>query len=90
MKSGLFEIGEANHELENIRLKLEEVIGVTKVCAVTFEHSDAFASVSEEETANAFFSIHSQLEDINKSLSIVITAMCKNVKKAYENEPEAG
>jgi hypothetical protein len=75
MVNNLENYGSRNAEcmLEDIRSKLEYLTGVSKVCAFAYEHTDAYGSISQEETANAFFSINAQLNEITESVNEVIS-----------------
>lgn len=65
-------------ELEDIRSQLEYVTGVSKVCAVAYEQKDPAGSISGEETANAFYSINSQLKEITDKVNALIPKMLRD------------
>ena len=73
-------------DLEDIvNLKLSYAIGTARVCAMAFEHEDAFASVNEEDAANAFWGICEQLEAIGKELKEISGAIFDGeYKSVYE------
>lgn len=77
-------------ELENIRSQLEYVAGVSKVCAVAYEQSGSYGSISEEETANAFYSIHAQIKKVTDEVNTLIPIVLQDVtEKMHEKEPQS-
>lgn len=77
-------------ELENIRLQLEYVTGVSKVCAVAFDYRNSYESISEEETANAFYSINAQLKEVTDEVNALISMMFHDgAENMHENESQA-
>lgn len=82
---------DATSMLEDAILKLDYVAGAARVCAVAFDNQNAYASVPVQDTANAFFSIHSQLKEINQTISSVINIMIKDGNtKAHYGESQTG
>lgn len=74
-------------QLENIRLKLDQISGITKICATTFERKDAFSFVTEEETANALLSVYSQLEELGADIDSLMLSMNNTERKDIKQEP---
>lgn len=76
-------------KLENIRLQLEHLTGITKVCAVAYDCSDSYGSISEEETADAFYSINAQLKEINDEVDSLIQIVLHDIAEAiHEKESQ--
>lgn len=68
-------IADAAYSLESIRAKLEYLTGVTKVCAVAYEQKGVYGSISEEDTANAFFEINSELQELTSEVNNLVSIL---------------
>ena len=58
--------------LEQIRLKLDNLMGMIQVCASAFDHSDSFAFMNERDVSGAFYTILDQISHIEEDMNYLI------------------
>ena len=65
--------------LENIQEKLEQLEGVTAICAAALDHDEA---IDESLLASTFLLIHDQVEEIRKRTQALIVTATENMEQA--------
>ena len=61
--------------LENMRLKLEYLEGITQVCANAFSTPGALSAVNEHDLENSFLSLREQIKALENETGEIITAI---------------
>ena len=65
----------ALESLEQILLKLENLEGITQVCASAFSFDGALATVNEHDLESTFLSLRGQIKDLEADAQMLIKAI---------------
>lgn len=67
-------------DLENVRIELENVIGMLQVCAIAFDYENALSCINERDLSGTFYSLQDQISRITEEVSEIISGEINSKK----------